>query len=352
MGEAIITRAGTPQNFSSQYEFVTEIITENTQWLVPEAHNQEFSFRIFGGGGGGTIQENYVKPNYGTGGGGGWMNNDIIKLSAGSLIPITIGFGGMSGGTGGSTFVATILSANGGTGGTMYGGGNGGSGGGASKTEPSGSSTYVNGGIGYQFGGGGASGACTYEAGRIIINGGNGGNWGGGGAAGYSYSTGSKNLSYGISKNPNCGHGARSQSNNGLEAVNATNGVNTIGIEPVELAGDGSASSYLSGGGGYGGRGGNYIGGGGGYGANGGNGSSSCAGGGGGYGISGYGGSSNGIPLTSSSNSIMAGGGGAYGRGSGILGVALYGGGGAAAHNEEYRKGANGICIIQYYKKK
>ena len=156
MGEALLARGGSASgggsNGSGNYELVTEIINENKQWTAPIALNQEFSVRIFGGGGAG------LKPaasGYMAGGGGGYMNNGIFTINSGTLIPITIGTGGKGYGVGywgvagGTTSFGSYLSANGGDGGKTLlncgAGGDGGAGGGG----------ISGGGNGYQFGGGG-----------------------------------------------------------------------------------------------------------------------------------------------------------------------------------------------------
>ena len=169
MSEAIIARGGRKGGGSGSdfHGLMTEVYTSSTMWLVPSnAVNNEFSVRIFGGG-------------------GGWMNNDTLTLEPGTLIFINIGSGGESvedssySGThhpfwatsGGITSFGTYLSASGGSAPTIPNndyrdeswynatGGSGGAGGGG----------RLHGGRGYQFGGGGGG------------YGGNGGNYGGGG---------------------------------------------------------------------------------------------------------------------------------------------------------------------------
>lgn len=155
-------------NAGKEKVFTTLVFTDNEMWTVPDGIiNNEVNVRIFGGGGGGGLY---------SGGGSGWMNNDIIKVSPGEIINITIGKGGVgqnktaanstisesynSSKSGGATSFGGYLVANGGDGGNNHWGGNGGAGGGGRST----------GGKGYQFGGGGS-----------INFGGNGGVWGGGG---------------------------------------------------------------------------------------------------------------------------------------------------------------------------
>ena len=168
MGEAILSRASgavvAAGGGFDQYEFKTETITSTTTWLVPEAKDQSFTIRIFGGGGGGS----YMNEYHITGGGGGYMNNGTFTLTKGQSISIQIGAGGQSknrsnAASGGTSSFGGYLSAAGGSGGTISGQGvNGGSGGASTRY----------GGSAAQFGAGG---------GGDIGFGGQGGNWGGGG---------------------------------------------------------------------------------------------------------------------------------------------------------------------------
>ena len=356
-------------NSPLKQRLVTNIFTTSGVFVVPNARNQQFTVRIFGGGGGGFVSSP-TASNY-CGGGGGFMNNATLTLQEGKAISVQIGIGGQGGylkentsssdpdrimpTIGGTTSFGTYLSALGG--GIAHGsynsiGGCGGAGGGSS----------MYGGLANQFGGGGGS-----------RSGGCGGNYGGGGGCsnnGY-FGIGGLNINsnyiesgdywydqyyinnyissnYVISKSVDCGNG-------GDRSRNAINGLNTINNSYVEYTGRGLAGSnggnnnYCCGGGGIGGCGGNELcGGGGGYGANGGK----YYGGGGGYG--GHGGN-------------YHGGGGAYGYGGdggeyggGPDGNApskasdgLYGGGGGGFSgkyaNDRAGNGGNGICIIQYY---
>lgn len=148
MAEAIISRRGGNGGIGFKEVLNTVIITINNNWKVPSTiSNKNIFVRIFGGGADGNARR---------GGGSGYMNNGIISVNAGQVIPITIGQNGTYAGT---TSFGTYLSANGGF------AASGGSGGGTWDD---------NGGIGYQFGGGGSNTAF----------GGNGGTWGGGGASG------------------------------------------------------------------------------------------------------------------------------------------------------------------------
>ena len=175
MSDAIIARGSRSGSSQSQKIKVlqSEIITQNTQWVVPiDAVNNMFSVRIFGGGGGGAS----VNRENGCGGGGGWMNNADLELTPGSIIKIDIGSGGSyshsnfnssysyinsEASSGGTTFFGTLLSANGGKGafvqysrdsgfGMLYPGSGGSSGGGLKLN-----STAILDSNAYQFGGGG-----------------------------------------------------------------------------------------------------------------------------------------------------------------------------------------------------
>lgn len=393
MAEAILSRAklleaGGGGSTAVEYELATEIITENGYWTVPRAKDQSFSIRLFGGGGGGyfgkygggsevagkddeslstksmqspisTQATNTAQPTdtmIGCGGGGGYMNAAILVLNRKELIQITIGKGGATQATGGTSSFGTYLSAAGGGGATAAEGGSGGSGGGAGGEKG-------NGGNGSQFGGGGGSGTGQ---------GGNGGTWGGGGG-GFDYVI-TQVLMSGSTKyfgsKGGCGNG-------GCKYYNATAGKNTVnklfnvsnsynttyrneigfgiggslaGIEGAGTKGTESAMVGRSaGGGGFGGCGGTGLmdstqaggGGGGGFGANGGSTiDNKSGGGGGGYSILGAGGNG--------ANKI-GGGGGGYGPGGSEKTEAMYGGGGAGS---SHVNGASGICIIQYFKVK
>ena len=180
MSEAIIAKRGKSNSNipGIKQTLITDIITINTTFIVPNAIDNKFHVRIFGGGGGESYANSINSPS---GGGSGWMNNGEFILNYGTSIAVKIGRGGSRGTTystngssGGTSSFGTYLSANGGEGAMMYKGGNGGAGGG-------GGSFYkipTDGGTGYQFGGG-----AGYNGGT----GGDGGIWGGGGGAGYSF---------------------------------------------------------------------------------------------------------------------------------------------------------------------
>ena len=398
MGEALIVSRGSGSGGSSGKTLISQIFIENTVWKAPKIPDQNFSVRIFGGGGAGFC--NATSGNAIAGGGGGWMNNAILKINAGEEIPITIGRGGYNGtnsGNGEISSFGTYLSALGGTNGTLYQntstqsrfavGGYGGSGGGAGGTGSIGGAfNYSN--IseddldcirfcsrGFQFGGGGG------------IYGGLGGKWGGGG--GINHESTSKALGgclYENSQNMYEITGYSGLAGNGGNKANnnAENGINTIGIG-LEFEGSGSMSyviyadaslnkiednKILAGGGGYGGNGSciisniNFKGyqlgfttagggyganggtvyvytnrgyaGGGGYGGDGGDTFKGAAGGGGGYGKLGKGGGYTDVNYINDNDIV----------GSIDGGIAAGGGG----YNQGVMgKGGNGICIIQYY---
>lgn len=140
---------------SNAYKYKTEVITYNTNWVVPAAKNNSFDVLAYGAGGGGSSR-------YSCGGGGGWMNRKTLILTPGTSITITIGVGGLpyngkgDGDSGGTTSFGSYISANGGGGGVWDGGGgSGGSGG-------SGGGGAYQGGIGYQFGNGGWGNGYKY----------------------------------------------------------------------------------------------------------------------------------------------------------------------------------------------
>ena len=313
MGEAILVKAGGGSS-NGGYIPKTEIITNNYSFQVPKAKKQNFLIRIFGGGGG--INTHYWCQAY-AGGGGGNMNYAVLTLNENDIIPIIIGAAGTvsyNPTNGGTTSFGSYLSATGGEVSNYGNGGNGGTGGGGAGGS-GGTGRQGNGGKGYYGGGGGFSGQSISSKENTAYYGGNGGTYGGGGGG----------ATFGISIG---GWG-----NGGNNTINATNGLNTIGMG-LEFEGFGiSYNDKYSGGGGYGGNGGRsnmntyYTGGGGGgYGADGGNAYTSAGGGGGGWGGKGGDGS-------------------AYNHGG-------YGGGYGAS---EYGRGGDyntqpmpGICIISY----
>ena len=399
MSEVVISRRGGSSSGSGK-NMVTEYITFNRNWTVPKAKDQKFDIRIFGAG----------DTLHGGGGCGGAMNNDILTLTKGDKINITIGRSTISSGQ--SSSFGSYLSANGGSGsggyswqqrvgihgipGMQFGGGmesNGGvyGGGGGSWYDHN-----YGGGSGGYYGGGGGCGmddTKTYDR----KPGGYGGYYGGGGGG----ADGSEYESYGGYYNDNGtikqsgfggngGHGALYNKWGSVISWSSgsSNGTNTIGWTNISkdimynnyMDGEGKAGSgtlyAAGGGGGFGGNGGNSSnnsgGGGGGYGSNGGNAEGNGAGGGGGYGgdggdaYMGYGGAGGGYGKVSKAIYYIPGGyycpgggknffqnGGALYGGGGGIGiwdgdelVASYACGGTANSNSPAEPG---VCIIKYY---
>ena len=408
MSEAIISRRG---NKSISKSLSTEVITTNTQWIVPTIKGN-VHVMIYGAGGGGftdyTAAHTYYptsnrnKP-YGSGGGGGWMNNGEFELDQGSIISITIGKGGnyttygINSGAGGTTAFGTYLSANGGSSiifdefNKWGGGGDGGSGGGCGYNVFSdiGQVEYGIGGTGYQFGGGGGIGTYYVDFNRNCSN---GGPYGGGGGTGYVIKQSYNNINPSVKRNSIYRYGSKYSGVGGIyggdggyvnsnnRIISSKNGTNTIGNESIQSSLQGSGScgttkNYTN----YGNTG-YSFGGGGGFGGCGGNGSDPAyhwfninsfsynngssfwvwintsvwvgtGGGGGGYGGNGGSGGDRG-----------AGGGGGYIGNGGNGGNCFGGGGGGYGDGGEFGKapgyggggcylnaGGNGICIIQYY---
>ena len=392
MSEVMIGGSG-----SSGGKLITEYITFNHNWTVPNnVKNNEFSIRIFGGGG----------WSYSAGGGSGWMNNDTKTLTPASVVYISIGQGGSNiiGSSGGTSSFGTYLSANGASGASGGAGGN-------------------NGGTGYQFGGGfggywdglpggvwGGGGGCFKN------NGGSGGTYGGGGCGGLSHNGkragnggtygggggGSRYDYIGVSGWSIGGTGGTYGGNGcwfystkvAFSSIDtsaswyhkATNGINTstwTNVTKDDLTGEyfrgkglGNSTNHGGGGGGYGGNGGRayvdkgsdsnysiYGGGGGGYGSNGGSALydsyGQTGGGGGGYGgDGGGGGGGGGYGKVSIGN---RGGGGYYCPGGGKRGTEGGGGFGiwrngileatfaSGGQRGNSSNGEPGICVIQYY---
>ena len=400
MAEAIIRKKRSGKTYKLQ--LITNIITTNKTFIVPEAVNQSFDVRIFGGGASGY----YAGGGYSTGGGGGgWMNNGEFQIPNNTFIQITVGEGGQFsnnfpiGKSGGTTSFGSYISANGGDGGSdAYHGGSGGSGGYIEVMCPidyrAGNVFYQSsyGGTGYQFGGGyaigsgavnayggdggiwGGGGGAMSTLGGVVsfpntssiryqeAKGGNGGMYGGGGGAfgSFYFRTDYNNVSGGMGGIYG-GNGGWSMNkggqNNNFRYSLAKSGTDTIGNSevPNDCQGPGNTSllnTFLlhyhgGGGGGYGGKGG--WDGGGGYGGSGG-----CGGG-------GYGNNANGGEYTEANNlGTLTGGGGGYfsrgGFGGGSYGNGAnynsgpgYGGGGSPYNDRGYGDGGNGIVLVQYY---
>ena len=376
MGEALIIRSGGGYS-NGGYIPKTEIITNNYSFKVPNAKGQQFAVRIFGGGGGGGSSSG--------GGGGGNMNYAVLTLNEGDIIPIIIGDAGINGSksdsmsNGGTTSFGEYLSATGGEHGKGGQGGNGGAGGGGGLNAYGGSFfRSTNGGHGTYGGGGGAS--VEFQGKWVIPDntpndfskngkyncvGGNGGTYGGGGGGYFP----------GISVG-GWGNGAdiiTGNEQNGLNTMNIAaeldfvgngehGGANTFTWERINsdygrYYFSGKLSNNIgSGGGGYGGCGGNSAirhviqnysngygswvyacGGGGGFGAKGGDAGRMTGGGGGGWG--GRGGSGE---INTSGFSLAGGYGGGYGPDG-------YGHGYGTSDGSNKKVSAMpGICIISY----
>ncbi len=253
MGEAILVKAGglgsgvsdpDDQNIIS-WELKTELITNSQQFIVPKAKDQQFSVRIFGGGGGGSNQLYWmIFP-----GGSGNMNFAQLKLNKSDIVPVIIGAAGRNNEAGGTTSFGTYLSA---TGGGIADVPNhiGGPGGVGSEGTlfiinlNKNQYYYTDAGISTYGGGGGGIWSYGYYK-SIGVKGSNGGIYGGGGGTypGDPVKTGGNG----------CGNGG-----NGV--INAENGTNTIG-KLLEFEGYGEVNAWqnyfnISGGGGYGGNGG------------------------------------------------------------------------------------------------
>ena len=345
----------------------TAIITQDTEWIVPETADGIIHVRLFGGGAGG-FTDGYGK----NGGCGGCMAVGDFNIDPSNKVPITIGAGGTGSTygdasklTGGTSSFGTYLSANGGS---ASSGGSGGGGGG-------GSGDRATGGIGLNFGGGGGGGGDNGNGGA----GGNGGEYGGGGGAGYPgvwVNTGT--VLAGGSGGTYGGNGGSMTKGGSPQSGSAGTDTRTLELDFTGEGKGGTAGQLAGGGGGgYGGNGGNGGttgdgggGGGGGYGGNGGTGgtggnydSNDYAGGGGGGGGYGGNGGNGGNGGDGNRNSGGGGGGGGYGPtstggnggsngGSGEDAAGYAAGGGASSrHDSGYNSGNGtpGICIITYY---
>lgn len=191
-----------PAQYNGKSAQRVSIITESTNFIVPNNIIGKIHVMLFGGGGGGG---GYSTSYYhsGGGGGGGHMVEVDISVTPGQTCPIVIGAGGdggksgatgASGGKGGSTtaFGLTAEGGDGGGGGTSSGGGrggNGGTGGGGGNLRVDEASNGKTGSVGGNgsYGGGGAGGGLGGGGKYVYTNGGNGGNggtYGGGGAGG------------------------------------------------------------------------------------------------------------------------------------------------------------------------
>lgn len=223
MSEAIIMKRWNKENIVIVKPVLkTELITNNTNWVVPD-HIGNISVIVYGAGGGGghyncNISSEFKDPNISSGGGGGYMNNGEFDLAQGVRVAITIGKGGISerldntlftsgyrnikGTSGGISSFGTYLSASGGTGGWLI-PGSGGSSGGSWYSGTNNWSMAMTISSAYQFGSGGCRGLLErnsspsagpygggggyyqqwkgYSSTHISVYSGCGGNYGGGG---------------------------------------------------------------------------------------------------------------------------------------------------------------------------
>lgn len=158
------------------YIYREEYITKDKKWVAPEAQDQNFNVKVYGGGGAGSCDGNFFDSVGGAGGGSGYMNNGSFTIPAGTEVEIEIADGGkgaygstatdfegkMIGQSGGTTYFGNYISAPGGAGGYMSIGGQGGHNGGNSGQNGEGGhgsfgcSGVVN-GISYSSGGGGSA---------------------------------------------------------------------------------------------------------------------------------------------------------------------------------------------------
>ena len=132
MGEAILTRAG---GGGINENTINDVISNATlkyitfdssgTFTVPKTGNYDVLCCGGGGGGGGhnAYGSSWGKNNYGGGGGGsGYINRNMVYLTAGASVSVTVGNGGSAGNeangtTGGTSSFGTYLSASGGLGG-------------------------------------------------------------------------------------------------------------------------------------------------------------------------------------------------------------------------------------------
>lgn len=417
MSEVFICRSGmgsSDPNYGKKKELKEVVIYNSMDWVAPDAIDESFDVRIFGGGQSGGEM---------VGGAGGWMNNMVITLTKGTMVRITVGRGGISTNDywGGKNHWNSVAGET-----TSFGGYISAPGG--SNTSGGSAGGNMSNNVAKQFGG---SGSGMLEAtdhgtdggvwGGGGGGGGNGGTYGGGGGGTRDSNYSGSGGTYGGAGGVDCWGGTPTMYyNKGYSG--SYSGINTIGWKNVLSTDDGTlltgnAHSYGSGnqyanpgfggsagnspssdnsrqcilgagGGGYGGNGGDSSlhtgpgtgGGGGGFGGDGGYtaftyvGGSSYGygyggGGGGGYGKSAHGGVKvGGGGGYYSAGGDKYGGGGSYGRGGdgwiywndGLPGGSraymdgVNGGGGGGINlkwvGEQPGNGGNGICIIKYWR--
>ena len=199
MSEVVISRRGGKK---SKGYLMTEYIESNMNWKVPNGVvNNEFNVRIIGGGAIGGSYYNYW--------GGGWMNNDIVRLTPGEYVQITIGNPGINGKVGYSgdpTSFGQYLVANGASESSSGSGGFGRRHG--RDYERIGIIQFGGGGLGQDggvWGGGGGSSWWWYN-GAVPCEPGRGGYYGGGGGAGFPWVLGNWATASSISNGGNGGY--------------------------------------------------------------------------------------------------------------------------------------------------
>ena len=178
-----------------------DIITSTSDWVAPEAINQNFEVTVWGAGGSGSMDGNYFNRIGGAGGGAGEMKSGNFTINQNSRIHVEIGRGGpgiskssdrlidyvdhMVGCSGGTTSFGNYICANGGLGGNYSQGGEGAYDGGNSGMNAEGNyiGYGVNGsveGINYASGGGAGAVNARGVGGCAEISDGNGGTGAGG----------------------------------------------------------------------------------------------------------------------------------------------------------------------------
>ena len=161
---------------ADRYMYREEYITRDQTWEAPEAKDQNFEVKVYGGGGAGSCDGNFFDPVGGAGGGSGYMNSGNFTIPAGTRVDIEIAEGGkggsgstiaefedlMVGQSGGTTYFGDYISAAGGCGGNYGVGGLGGHNGGNTGMNGEGGhgafavKNSVN-GVEYSSGGGGSA---------------------------------------------------------------------------------------------------------------------------------------------------------------------------------------------------
>jgi mucin-19 len=159
----------------SDYSWISNVTTNSARLLV-----------VGGGGGGGNWG-----GSGGGGGGGAVVSSDGATLSSGTAYSVRVGSGGLVGGAGGSSLFDSILSAAGGSGGSLSSGNGGASGNGT----PGGTSGIYASGSGYVYNGGGRNSGSLGSGGSNDSGSGGSGTissitgssiyYGGGGGGGY-----------------------------------------------------------------------------------------------------------------------------------------------------------------------